>query len=136
MSGDEIVFEVARKLYKGNAISASDRLLSDFRKGFLGYGSLEAPIDGQKWPLQSDKGDQEEDEEVVVGATSRRVGGIHHLFGKQQEQAARSVNDDNDDNEVAAVDDDDDSNNSNSIVDTTSGSPLMGGVGRGKYEGW
>eukprot|EP01036_Dinobryon_divergens_P022496 gene22497-30757_t len=123
MSGDEIVFEVARKLYKGNAISASDRLLSDFRKGFLGFGSLEAPIDGQKWPIKNDVGDQEEEddeEEEVVG--TRRVADIH-LFGTKQEQAARS------DDEVAAVDD------NNSIVDT-SGSPLIGSVGRGKYEGW
>ena len=124
MSGDEIVFEVARKLYKGNAISASDRLLSDFRKGFLGFGSLEAPIDGQKWPLRNDTGDQQEeeedDEDVLV--ETRRVADIH-LFGKKQEQAARS------DDEVAAVGD------NNSIVDT-SGSPLIGSVGRGKYEGW
>ena len=43
MTGEEIVFEVARKNYQGNSISASDKLLGDFRKGFLGYGSLEAP---------------------------------------------------------------------------------------------
>jgi hypothetical protein len=112
LSGDEIVFEVARKLYKGNAISASDKLLSDFRKGFLGFGSLEAPMDGQKWPIQNDKGDQEEEddeEDEVVGTT--RVADIH-LFGKKQE-----------------VD------HNNSIVDT-SGSSLIGSVGRGKYEGW
>ena len=43
MTGEEIVFEVARKKYQGNSISAADKLLGDFRKGFLGYGSLEAP---------------------------------------------------------------------------------------------
>ena len=45
MSGEEIVYEVADKNYKGNLISAADKLLGDFRKGLLGYGSLEAPTD-------------------------------------------------------------------------------------------
>eukprot|EP01037_Dinobryon_pediforme_P042414 gene42414-52767_t len=30
LSGEEIVFEVAKKFYKGNSISAADKLLSDF----------------------------------------------------------------------------------------------------------
>jgi ribosome biogenesis GTPase A len=43
LPGDAIVHEVAARLYNGNVISAADRLLSDFRKNMLGYGSLEAP---------------------------------------------------------------------------------------------
>ncbi len=30
-------------MYQGNSISGADKLLGDFRKCFLGYGSLEAP---------------------------------------------------------------------------------------------
>lgn len=41
MTGDEIVYEIGQKFYKGNIISAADKLLGDFRKGLLGYGSLE-----------------------------------------------------------------------------------------------
>ena len=43
LTGEEIVYEVAQKFYRGNHTSASDKLLGDFRKGFLGYSSLEAP---------------------------------------------------------------------------------------------
>lgn len=45
LTGEEIVYEIAELNYKGNLISASDKLLGDFRKGFLGYGSLETPRD-------------------------------------------------------------------------------------------
>ena len=43
-SGEAIVYEVAQKFYHGNSISAADRLLGDFRKNLMGFGSLEAPI--------------------------------------------------------------------------------------------
>ena len=43
LSGEEIVYTIAEKFYQGNSISASDKLLGDFRKGFMGYCSLEAP---------------------------------------------------------------------------------------------
>jgi len=43
MTGEEIVYEIAEKFYQGNSVSASDKLLGDFRKGFMGYCSLEAP---------------------------------------------------------------------------------------------
>jgi ribosome biogenesis GTPase A len=42
MTGEEIVYTVADKFYHGNQISAADRLLGDFRKNLMGYGSLEA----------------------------------------------------------------------------------------------
>jgi hypothetical protein len=132
MSGDEIVFEVAKKLYKGNSISAADRLLSDFRKGFLGFGSLEAPIDGQKWPIQGDSDEADEDEEEVDEVRNSRVAGVHR-FGKQQEVVKETVVVDapdsfSGDNEVE--------NSTNIGVDVDSGSTLIGNVGRGKYEGW
>lgn len=43
LSGEEIVYTIAEKFYQGNSISASDKLLGDFRKGFMGFCSLEAP---------------------------------------------------------------------------------------------
>lgn len=42
MSGEEIVYEVAERMYQGNTVSAADKLLGDFRKLMLGFGSLEA----------------------------------------------------------------------------------------------
>ena len=35
--------EIAQKYYRGNSTAASDKLLGDFRRGFMGYCSLEAP---------------------------------------------------------------------------------------------
>ena len=43
MTGEEIVYEVAESMYQGNSISAADKLLGDFRRGYFGYGSLEFP---------------------------------------------------------------------------------------------
>eukprot|EP01036_Dinobryon_divergens_P035947 gene35947-46681_t len=43
MSGEEIVYEVAERMYKGNMISAADKLLGDFRRGFLGKTTLQIP---------------------------------------------------------------------------------------------
>ena len=43
MTGEDIVYSVAHKYYRGNITAASDKLLSDFRKGHMGYCSLEAP---------------------------------------------------------------------------------------------
>jgi len=43
LSGEDIVHNVATRLYRGNSISASDKILSDFRKGYMGFGSLESP---------------------------------------------------------------------------------------------
>lgn len=45
MTGDEMVYEFAEKVYRGNSISAADKLLGDFRKGLLKFGSLECPAD-------------------------------------------------------------------------------------------
>ena len=42
-TGEEVVYEIADKFYKGNSISAADKLLGDFRKGHFGIASLEAP---------------------------------------------------------------------------------------------
>ena len=43
LSGEEIVYRFADIKYQGNSISAADKLLGEFRKGLLGYSSLEAP---------------------------------------------------------------------------------------------
>lgn len=45
LNGEEIVNELADRKYQGNAISAADKLLGDFRKGLLGtHSSLEYPL--------------------------------------------------------------------------------------------
>jgi len=44
MNGEEIVYRLAQDTYQGNTISSADKVLGDFRKGLLGYGSLEAPV--------------------------------------------------------------------------------------------
>lgn len=43
LTGEEVVFEVAQRYYQGNSVSAADKLLGDFRKGLLGFSSLESP---------------------------------------------------------------------------------------------
>ena len=43
LTGEDIVYSVAHKYYRGNMTAASDKLLGDFRKGHMGYCSLEAP---------------------------------------------------------------------------------------------
>lgn len=43
MTGEEIVYEIAQKLYLGNSVSAADKILGDFRRGFMGKISLEIP---------------------------------------------------------------------------------------------
>jgi ribosome biogenesis GTPase A len=45
LAGDQIVQHLAQKQCKGNVTAAADRLLSDFRKGALGFGSLECTFD-------------------------------------------------------------------------------------------
>ena len=37
------MYEIAKKMYGGNEISAADKLLGDFRRGFMGLCSLEVP---------------------------------------------------------------------------------------------
>ena len=43
LTGEEILYEVAKNMYGGNEISAADKLLGDFRRGFMGLCSLEVP---------------------------------------------------------------------------------------------
>jgi hypothetical protein len=42
MNGEEILYQVAQNVYRGNTISAADKILGDFRKGLLKFASLEA----------------------------------------------------------------------------------------------
>eukprot|EP00640_Fibrocapsa_japonica_P002180 CAMPEP_0113934652 /NCGR_PEP_ID=MMETSP1339-20121228/1946_1 /TAXON_ID=94617 /ORGANISM="Fibrocapsa japonica" /LENGTH=352 /DNA_ID=CAMNT_0000936535 /DNA_START=320 /DNA_END=1375 /DNA_ORIENTATION=+ /assembly_acc=CAM_ASM_000762 len=44
VTGEEYVYELAESLFHGSAQNAADRLLSDFRKGFLGNIALEIPV--------------------------------------------------------------------------------------------
>lgn len=53
MNGDEIVYEMAERVYRSNTISAADKLLADFRRGLLSYGSLESPKDIPESLVQS-----------------------------------------------------------------------------------
>jgi ribosome biogenesis GTPase A len=44
MNGEEILFRVAESSYARNQISAADKILGDFRKGLLNFGSLESTV--------------------------------------------------------------------------------------------
>jgi hypothetical protein len=77
MTGEAVVHEVAEKFYKGNTISAADKLLGDFRRGFLGSSSLEAPVDSELWTKPSEREREREREkkekvEREVGAAEER----------------------------------------------------------------
>ena len=73
MTGEEIVDRLALTVYKGNQISAADRLLADFRKGYMGGGSLEAPssITGSK--KSKNKDDDGEMKDLVIGKTHELI---------------------------------------------------------------
>ena len=69
MTGEEIVYEVAEKFYKGNTVSSADKLLGDFRRGFLGSSSLEAPVDSPRWT----KPTEAEREALTAAAAAART---------------------------------------------------------------
>jgi hypothetical protein len=54
MNGEEILYQVAQNVYRGNTISAADKILGDFRKGLLKFASLEAAVLGSNG--ESDRG--------------------------------------------------------------------------------
>lgn len=68
MTGEDIVYEVAQKYYRGNMTSSSDKLLADFRKGYLGYCSLEAPgmSEELKVAKKKVKNDKEKREQMKI----------------------------------------------------------------------
>ena len=73
MTGEEIVDRLAQTIYKGNTISAADKLLGDFRKGYMGGGSLEAPPSiTQSKSNSNDKGWDIKD--VVVDDANEMIG--------------------------------------------------------------
>jgi hypothetical protein len=72
MTGEEIVHEVAEKFYKGNTISAADKLLGDFRRGFLGSSSLEAPVDSELWTKPSEREREENEKEAAEREKNER----------------------------------------------------------------
>mmetsp|Transcript_6782 Transcript_6782/g.8917 ORF Transcript_6782/g.8917 Transcript_6782/m.8917 type:complete len:437 (+) Transcript_6782:78-1388(+) len=59
-SGESYLYEVAQKHYKGSTQSAGDRILSDFRKGYLGLICLETPP-----PIEEDHGIQMTDVSTI-----------------------------------------------------------------------
>jgi ribosome biogenesis GTPase A len=61
MTGDEVVHAVSEDAYKGNAISAADKILGDFRKGLMKYGSLEAAVLSRRPLAQSSNGGKKGD---------------------------------------------------------------------------
>ena len=83
MTGEEIVYEVADRFYSGNSISAADKLLGDFRRGFMGLTSLESPEDSPTWleddlkantvSLQLDDEREQQDQEQVLATLKERT---------------------------------------------------------------
>lgn len=43
MTGDEIIYHITESDCHGNSLAAADKLLSDFRKNYITYGTLELP---------------------------------------------------------------------------------------------
>jgi hypothetical protein len=71
--------------YRGNLISAADKILGDFRKGFLGGGSLEAPptitrsknIPKEKgWDVKDDFDDSSSINKIEDTANSNNTDGL------------------------------------------------------------
>jgi ribosome biogenesis GTPase A len=107
MTGDDILYHFAETQYRGNLMSAADKLLGDFRKGYLGYGSLEGPPPGSLIDsLSPDRRQKEEQQQKVV------------LLGEEMEQE-----DEQEGEEVWRE-------KKQKVIR----SPLD--VGRGDYEGW
>ena len=67
MTGEEIVYQVAEQFYNGNTVSSADKLLGDFRRGFFGSSSLEAPIDSPLWSKPTEM-EKEAMKEATAGA--------------------------------------------------------------------
>lgn len=119
LTGEEIVYTIAEKFYQGNSISASDKLLGDFRKGFMGYCSLEAPemIGREK---------EEKDAKLLARKvkTAQTLADKRIEFGTGQQLPGQSVSEeiirDEDGVEI--------SRKPKSIVSLD--------VGKGDYEGW
>ena len=70
MTGEEIVYQVAEQFYNGNTVSSADKLLGDFRRGFLGSSSLEAPIDSPLWSKPTEM-EKKAMKEATAGARMR-----------------------------------------------------------------
>lgn len=107
MNGEEILYAVATNTYKGNMISAADKVLGDFRKGLLRFGSLEAADLQMTRSLQERRSDEEVDER---GDVDERV------VVDQEETITDIVRD----NQKPA------SRNQHYVTD----------IGKGNYEGW
>lgn len=86
MTGEEIIYEVAETYYKGNSISASDKILGDFRRGFMGLTSLEAPDMSSLYKgtslLDNEKAEKAEREKQETPASPLYTGEPKAVTGK------------------------------------------------------
>jgi ribosome biogenesis GTPase A len=122
MSGEEIVHEVAERFYKGNSISAADKLLGDFRRGFLGSSSLEAPIDSPLWTKPSEAA--RIDAEALAKAERKAE-------AKAAREASETSNSNSNSNESGSTDGDKDKKKAEGM---RFGASLD--IGKGNYDGW
>lgn len=113
------MYTIAEKFYQGNSISASDKLLGDFRKGFMGFCSLEAP---------EMIGREKEEKEAKILArklkTAQSIADRRAEFGTGQQLPGQPVTEEivRDENGVEI------SRKPKTIVSLD--------VGKGDYEGW
>jgi ribosome biogenesis GTPase A len=141
MTGEEIVYELAKMYYQGNSVSSADKLLGDFRKGLLVWGSLECPKDAD-----TDEGN------AVVKSGVKGVGYAAYDTAKQDAAAADWIKSTavlvaastthqtahhTGDTDSGSATTSDDANADSS--QTVTGSPEVEAsstVGKGMYEGW
>eukprot|EP01038_Epipyxis_sp_PR26KG_P014669 gene14669-19707_t len=126
LSGEEIVYNVAERYYQGNTISAADKLLGDFRKGLLGYGSLECTLDANTDHIRSNSDRPIHDSQVDQ---------VHSNTGLKQKQKTK-INDlgtEMNKSVSTSVPSLEEIANFTSITDTEV-DPKS--IGRGNYDGW
>jgi ribosome biogenesis GTPase A len=137
MTGEEIVYKVAENVYSGNLISAADKLLGDFRKGFMGSVSLEsAPLNNipmQPTPRHSKLSFLRKNQSATkTSITNDDDDGDDEEFLSHANNVSDSVEDGN--NHI-----NNDSNDGERAFEQDSKKTLSKGnldIGKGNYEGW
>lgn len=138
MHGDEIVQAIAVKMYRGNYISAADKLLADFRKGFMQYGSLEAPYMHAGKSVTSNAEFESDHAAIINGKgnklhSSKKEEKFQRLVKQNDENA---VNDDNIQSSSYSIKDNSINDNADFVKLSKSKTIHNLDIGKGSYDGW
>ena len=110
-SGEEVIDRIAQTQYRGNAVSAADKVLGDFRKGYLGGGSLEAPPSISR-------------SKAIAGGEDTQEGETGHILKYDETLGVDVTKEGTRDGSTGGGGD-----NSGSLT-------TISDVGRGNYDGW